>query len=56
MASLPYYIYDYSRSPSAEEQRLAWGGAMVLLSFVVVLNVGIRVLAGKRLVSASRAD
>jgi phosphate transport system permease protein len=56
MASLPYYIYDYSKSPSADEQRIAWGGAMVLLTFVVVLNVGIRVLAGKRLVSASRAD
>ncbi|HVK07174.1 MAG TPA: phosphate ABC transporter permease subunit PstC [Gemmataceae bacterium] len=56
MASLPYYIYDYSRYPPGEEQRLAWGGAMVLLSFVVVLNVGIRLLAGKRLVSASRAD
>ena len=56
MASLPYYIYEYSRYPPGEEQRLAWGGAMVLLTFVVVLNVGIRILAGKRLVSASRAD
>jgi phosphate transport system permease protein len=56
MASLPYYIYDYSKSAYAEEQRLAWGGAFVLLTFVVVLNVGIRVLAGKRLVSAARAD
>jgi len=56
MASLPYYIYDYSKSAYAEEQRLAWGGAFVLLAFVVVLNVGIRVLAGKRLVSAARAE
>lgn len=56
MASLPYYIYDYSKSAYAEEQRLAWGGAFVLLTFVVVLNVGIRILAGKRIVSAARAE
>jgi phosphate transport system permease protein len=56
MASLPYYIYDYSKSAYAEEQRLAWGGAFVLLAFVMLLNVGIRLLAGKRLVSAARAD
>jgi phosphate transport system permease protein len=56
MASLPYYIYDYSKSASAEEQRLAWGGAFVLLTFVIVLNVGIRVLAGRRVVAAARAD
>jgi phosphate transport system permease protein len=56
MASLPYYIYDYSKSAYAEEQHLAWGGAFVLLTFVVVLNVGIRVLAGKRVVSAARAE
>ena len=56
MASLPYYIYDYSKSASIEEQRLAWGGAFVLLTFIIVLNVGIRVLAGKRVVSAARAD
>jgi ABC-type phosphate transport system permease subunit len=56
MASLPYYIYEYSRSPYAEERQLAWGGAMVLLTFVVLLNVGIRTLAGKRVVSAARAE
>lgn len=56
MASLPYYIYDYSTSASDVERRLAWGGAFVLLAFIVVLNAGIRVLAGKRVVSAARAD
>jgi phosphate transport system permease protein len=56
MASLPYYIYEYSRSPYAEERQLAWGGAMVLLTFVMLLNVGIRALAGKRVVSAARAE
>jgi phosphate transport system permease protein len=56
MASLPYYIYDYSKSASAEEQRLAWGAAFVLLTFIIVLNVGIRVLSGKRVVAAARGD
>ena len=56
IATLPYYIYQYSQSSYATEQRLAWGGAAVLLVFVVLLNVGIRVLAGKRMVSAARAD
>lgn len=56
MASLPYYIYQYSRSPFAEERQLAWGAAFVLLTFVIVLNVSIRALAGKRMVSAARAD
>ncbi len=56
MASLPFYIYDFSTSSYEELQRFAWGGAFVLLAFIVVLNVGIRLLAGKRLVSAARAD
>jgi phosphate transport system permease protein len=56
MASLPYYIYDYSTSPYDERRQLAWAGAFVLLTFVVALNVGIRLLAGKRMVSAARAD
>jgi phosphate transport system permease protein len=55
-ATLPYYIYQYSQSPYATEQRLAWGGAVVLLVFVVLLNIGIRVLAGRRVVSAARAE
>jgi phosphate transport system permease protein len=56
MASLPFYIYDFSTSAYPELQRLAWGGAFVLLAFVVVLNVSIRLLAGKRVVSAARAE
>jgi phosphate transport system permease protein len=54
---LTYYIYYYSLdSTNAEEQRQAWAGALVLLALVMVLNVGIRFLTGRRVVSASRAD
>lgn len=53
---LTYYIYNYSLSDSLAEQKQAWAGAFVLLAFVMLLNLGIRVLAGKRLVQASHAD
>lgn len=50
------YIYEYSKNPEADLIRQAWGGAFVLLSFVMLLNLAIRLAAGKRLVSAARAD
>ncbi len=56
MPYLTYYIYTYSRSDEPHEQRLAWSAALVLLMFVMLLNVGIRSLTGRRAVLASRAD
>jgi phosphate transport system permease protein len=53
---LPGSIYNYSRSPYADWRDQAWGGAVVLLVVVMLLNVGIRLLAGKRVVAAARAD
>jgi phosphate transport system permease protein len=53
---LPGYIYSYSRSPYADWRDQAWGGAVVLLAVVMLLNVGIRLIAGKRVVAAARAD
>jgi phosphate transport system permease protein len=53
---LTYYIYTYSRSDEPQEQRLAWSAALVLLMFVMLLNIGIRSLTGRRAVLASRAD
>jgi phosphate transport system permease protein len=53
---LPGYIYTYSRSPSLDRQDQAWGAALVLLGFVMLVNIGIRLLAGKRVVAASRGD
>ncbi|OWK34592.1 phosphate ABC transporter permease subunit PstC [Fimbriiglobus ruber] len=49
------YIYNYSRSPYLDFQDQAWGATVVLLAVVMVLNVGIRLVAGKRVVSASQA-
>ncbi len=56
MPYLTYYIYNYSRSDEMQEQRLAWSAALVLLMFVMLLNVGIRFLTGRRAVLASRSD
>jgi phosphate transport system permease protein len=53
---LPGYIYNYSRSQYLDAQEQAWGGTLVLLGVVMLVNIGIRLLAGKRLVAASRAD
>ena len=53
---LTYYIYNYSRSDDLAEQRQAWAGALVLLALVMLLNVGIRLVTGKRQVSAARVD
>jgi phosphate transport system permease protein len=56
MPFLPGYIFEYSRSPYEDWRDQAWGGAFVLLAVVMLLNVGIRLLAGKRVVAAARAD
>jgi phosphate transport system permease protein len=53
---LTYYIYHYANSTDDTEKRLAWAAAFVLLTVVMVVNIGIRFLTGKRVVLASRAD
>jgi phosphate transport system permease protein len=53
---LPYYIYYYSRSAWPDWERQAWAAAFVLLTVVMALNVGIRLLTGRRAILASRAD
>jgi phosphate transport system permease protein len=54
--SLPVYIFNYAISPYDDWHRQAWAAALVLLVGVLVLNFGIRLLAGKRLVAAGSAD
>jgi phosphate transport system permease protein len=56
MPFLTYYIYEYARSAEPDEWPLAWAGALVLLVLVMLLNVGIRAVTGKRILSATRAD
>jgi phosphate transport system permease protein len=54
--SLPYYVYDFATKPDEVRKNLAWAGAFVLVVVVLLLNVGTRLVAGKRVVAASRAD
>ncbi len=46
-------INDYAQVPYADSKDQAWGGTLVLMGVVMLLNVGIRVVAGKREVAAS---
>ena len=39
MASIPYFIFQSSESPSATAHTEAWAAALVLIAFVLVLNV-----------------
>jgi phosphate transport system permease protein len=55
-AFLPLYIYRYSVSGDPIYEAQAWAAALVLLAFVMLLNVGIRVATGRRVVLASRAE
>jgi phosphate transport system permease protein len=56
MGFLPLYIYQYSMSGDSIFEKQAWAAALVLLAFVMFLNVGIRLLTGKRVVLAGRAE
>jgi phosphate transport system permease protein len=54
--SLPVYIFNYAVSPYDDWHRKAWAAAFVLLVIVLLLNFGVRRLAGKRVLAASHAD
>jgi len=54
--TLPLYIYNYSTSGFDDLKDQGWGGAVILLTVVMLLNVTIRLVSGKRVVAAARAD
>jgi phosphate transport system permease protein len=56
MPSLPVEIFNYAISPYDDWHRQAWAAALVLLIVIMLLNFGIRVATGKRVIQASRAD
>jgi phosphate transport system permease protein len=47
LANLPVVIFQYAMSPYDEWHALAWAGAFVLTAFVLLLNILVRLLAGK---------
>jgi phosphate transport system permease protein len=48
MSSLPLIIYEFARSPYAEQQRLAWTGALIVTLAVLILSILARVLSSSR--------
>lgn len=47
-ASLPVMIYRYASSPYDDWHRQAWAGGLVLLSLVLIANVGCRLILNRR--------
>ena len=39
ISSLPVQIFTYATQPYEEAQRLAWGGALVLITLVTLLSM-----------------
>jgi phosphate transport system permease protein len=54
--SLPVFIFDYSKGHVEDWHRQAWAAALVLLVVVMLLNFGIRVITGKRVVLAAAGE
>ena len=48
MSSLPLIIYEFARSPYAEQQKLAWTGALIVTATVLTLSIFARVMSAKR--------
>jgi len=48
MSSLPLIIYEFARSPYAEQQKLAWTGALIVTLAVLILSITARVLSASR--------
>jgi phosphate transport system permease protein len=47
ISSLPVQIYSYAISPYEDWHRLAWSGALVLISLVVIISLTARFLASR---------
>lgn len=55
MPSLPYFIYQYSKSPFDDWIRQAWAAALVLLLVVMILSLGVRLIMGRQAVATRQA-
>jgi phosphate transport system permease protein len=45
MANLPVVIFQFSMSPYADWQTLAWGGALLITATILILNISARIFA-----------
>jgi phosphate transport system permease protein len=42
MGALPLQIFTFAKGPYEDEHRLAWGGALVLITLIAVMSAGVR--------------
>ncbi len=56
MPFLTYYIYTYFNGDKESEKQMARVGAFVQLAFVMVVNISMRLLSGRRDVVANRSQ
>jgi phosphate transport system permease protein len=56
MGFVPWYIFNYATEGEPKHEAQAWAAALVLVGFIMALNVGVRVVTGRRQVLASRAE
>jgi phosphate transport system permease protein len=48
IAALPLLIYTYGISPFPQWQAAAWGAALVLVGFMLILNLSVKLLIGRK--------
>lgn len=48
MANLPSVIFQYAMSPYTDWQQLAWTGALIITTFVLILNIIVRVVCKQK--------
>jgi len=46
--AVPLRVYDYARTPVLSQHAMAWGGAIVLLTAVLVLSITARILGNRQ--------
>ena len=49
MAALPLQIYSFAKGPYDDEHRLAWAGALVLITIIAAVSAGIRLVTRGRM-------
>jgi phosphate transport system permease protein len=55
--AIPLYIYEFSKfAPGSEEVQLAWAAAFVLITVVIVMNVGVRLVLRAHAFTAAKTD
>ena len=47
MEAVPIAIYNYSSQPYNDLIQIAWGGALLLMAVILVLNVGSRLISAR---------